>query len=83
MGKFHQVAATMSGYYQILLRKQMVARTHIAQQIIRHSEVLSVEQKMALCKPFSEKDIKAALFSMPHFKSRGPDGLGSGFYKGT
>ncbi|KAJ8419243.1 hypothetical protein Cgig2_006407 [Carnegiea gigantea] len=36
-----------------------------------------------LCKPFSEKDIKDALFSIPNLKSPGPDGYNSGFFKTT
>ena len=34
-------------------------------------------------KPFSEADIKAALFSIPSHKSPGPVGYNSGFFKAT
>ncbi|KAJ8436760.1 hypothetical protein Cgig2_030118 [Carnegiea gigantea] len=45
--------------------------------------ILTVEQQFALCAPFTEKDIKTAIFSIPNAKSPGPDGFGSGFFKST
>ncbi|XP_062093515.1 uncharacterized protein LOC133799518 [Humulus lupulus] len=42
---------------------------------------LSVEQQLYLLKPFSVKEIRAAMFSIPSTKSPGPDGYGSGFFK--
>ena len=44
---------------------------------------LSVEQQLTLCGLFIEKDIKAAMFSIPNKKSLGPDGFCSGFFKVT
>ena len=46
-------------------------------------KVLSIEQQLGLCAPFSDNDIKNALFSIPHTKSPGPDGFSSGFFKST
>ncbi|XP_062110392.1 uncharacterized protein LOC133822162 [Humulus lupulus] len=42
---------------------------------------LSVEQQLSLLKPFSNKEIRAALFSIPNTKLPGPDGYGLGFFK--
>uniref|UniRef100_A0A803Q8U7 Reverse transcriptase domain-containing protein n=1 Tax=Cannabis sativa TaxID=3483 RepID=A0A803Q8U7_CANSA len=42
---------------------------------------LNREQQLALIKPFSTKEIKEALFSIPDTKSPGPDGYGVGFFK--
>ncbi|XP_062093919.1 uncharacterized protein LOC133799949 [Humulus lupulus] len=42
---------------------------------------LNVDQHLSLLKPFSHKEIRAALFSIPIIKSPGPDGFGSGFFK--
>ncbi|XP_062113347.1 uncharacterized protein LOC133824478 [Humulus lupulus] len=42
---------------------------------------LSVEDQLALIKPFSSKDVKAAMFSISSIKSLGPDGFGAGFFK--
>ncbi|XP_062100716.1 uncharacterized protein LOC133806638 [Humulus lupulus] len=43
--------------------------------------VLSVEDQLALIKPFSNKDVKTAMFSISFIKSPGPDGFGAGFFK--
>ncbi|XP_062115077.1 uncharacterized protein LOC133829254 [Humulus lupulus] len=42
---------------------------------------LGKEQQLNLIYPFSKKDVKRALFSIPLIKSPGPDGFGSRFYK--
>jgi len=34
-----------------------------------------------MCKEFSDIEIKEAIFSIPNFKSPGPDGFNNGFYK--
>jgi len=47
------------------------------------SNSLTVEQQLAICAPFTEKDIKDAIFSIPNTKSPGPDGFSSGFFKTT
>uniref|UniRef100_A0A803PTQ2 Reverse transcriptase domain-containing protein n=1 Tax=Cannabis sativa TaxID=3483 RepID=A0A803PTQ2_CANSA len=43
--------------------------------------VLSLDQHLEIMKPFTPKEIKKALFSIPDSKSPGPDGYGSGFFK--
>ncbi|XP_062080345.1 uncharacterized protein LOC133785103 [Humulus lupulus] len=51
---------------------------------IKHIELgpkLSVEQQVILLRPFSKKEIREALLSIPVTKSPGPDGYGSGFFK--
>ncbi|XP_062088542.1 uncharacterized protein LOC133795108 [Humulus lupulus] len=42
---------------------------------------LSLDDQLGLLKPFSYKEIKRAIFSIPNTKSPGPDGFGSGFFK--
>ncbi|XP_062114236.1 uncharacterized protein LOC133825289 [Humulus lupulus] len=42
---------------------------------------LNLEQQLTVLKPFSNKEIKRVLFSIPDEKSPGPDGYGSGFFK--
>jgi len=36
-----------------------------------------------LCAPFTDQEIKIALFSIPNIKSPGPDGFSSGYFKAT
>uniref|UniRef100_A0A803Q6Q9 Reverse transcriptase domain-containing protein n=1 Tax=Cannabis sativa TaxID=3483 RepID=A0A803Q6Q9_CANSA len=42
---------------------------------------LNREQQLALIKPFTTKEVKEALFSIPDTKSPGPNGYGVGFFK--
>lgn len=42
---------------------------------------LSQEQQVEMLRPFTENDVKMALFFIPGDKSPGPDGFRSGFYK--
>jgi len=36
-----------------------------------------------MCSEFSDMEIKEAIFSIPNFKSPGPDDFNSGFYEAT
>jgi len=36
-----------------------------------------------MCMPFTEEEIRHALFSIPNVKSPGPDGFSGGFFKST
>uniref|UniRef100_A0A803PSG8 Endonuclease/exonuclease/phosphatase domain-containing protein n=1 Tax=Cannabis sativa TaxID=3483 RepID=A0A803PSG8_CANSA len=42
---------------------------------------INLDQQLSLLKPFSSKEVKEALFSIPDSKSPGPDGYGAGFFK--
>ncbi|KAM6562940.1 hypothetical protein CsatB_022938 [Cannabis sativa] len=42
---------------------------------------LNLDQQILLLKPFSNNEIKKAMFSIPDSKSPGPDGFNSGFFK--
>ena len=42
-----------------------------------------MEQQLDLCQPFSDKDIKEAMFDIPNHKSPGPDGFSSGFFNSS
>ena len=42
-----------------------------------------MDQQLHMCRDFTDMDIKDAFFSIPNFKSPGPDGFNSGFYKAT
>ncbi|XP_062075434.1 uncharacterized protein LOC133779496 [Humulus lupulus] len=43
--------------------------------------VLSVEDQLALIKPFSNKEVKTTLFCISSIKRPGPDSFGAGFFK--
>jgi len=52
-------------------------------QVIHLGPTLNFEDQIGLCKQFSNKDVKDALFSIPNFKSPGPNGYNSGFFKAS
>ncbi|KAJ8423907.1 hypothetical protein Cgig2_003670 [Carnegiea gigantea] len=58
-------------------------RTNLNIDVIRQGAVLSQTRKLDMCMPFTEKEIRDALFSTPNVKSPGPNGFSSGFFKST
>ncbi|KAJ8419255.1 hypothetical protein Cgig2_017470 [Carnegiea gigantea] len=80
---FYKVAPVLHQYYHKLLGPSNVDRTPINPQAIQMGTSLTVESQLQLCKPFSEKDIKDATFSISNLKSPGPDGYNSSFFKTT
>ena len=78
---FNEVGQLMIRYYKNLLGPKSVARANINKEVIYMGAVLSKEQQLDLCKNFTAKDIKEAIFSIPNTKSPGLDGWGSGFLK--
>jgi len=73
----------MQQFYKRLLGEQNNWRRQIDPHVIGMGNILTVEQQLALCASFTEKDIKTAIFSIPNTKSPGPDGFSSGFFKST
>ena len=80
---FNRVAQLLHGYYSTLLGPSTQTTTPINSHIIKLGRCLTPEQQHGLCVPFTDKDIKKALFSVPNHKSPGPDGYSSGFFKAT
>ena len=80
---FVAVVDTISDFYKGLLGQQEVQSHHIDPQVTDHGHTLSIEQQINLYKPFKETEIKQALFSIPSFKSLGPDCYNSKFYKAS
>ncbi|KAJ8449647.1 hypothetical protein Cgig2_005669 [Carnegiea gigantea] len=77
---FEQVGLTMFHYYKNLLGDQPAARTPIDTDVIALGNVLTSEQQVSMCRPFSCSDIKKVFWSIPNHKSPGPDGYSSGFF---
>ncbi|KAJ8422553.1 hypothetical protein Cgig2_033476 [Carnegiea gigantea] len=80
---FIKVKEVMQAYHQSLLGNQTLNRTQLDPQVIGKGNTLTVEQQLKLCAPFTDKEIKTAMFSIPNIKSPGPDGFSSGFFKAT
>ncbi|KAJ8427211.1 hypothetical protein Cgig2_015423 [Carnegiea gigantea] len=75
---FEAIGRIMLDFYKHLLGPQSTVRSRIDMEVIRQGATLTKEQQVALCKDFTEKDIREAIFSVPNIKSPGPDGLSSG-----
>jgi len=73
----------MLDFYKGLLGGQGHSRYPIYLEVIEQGPVLIVEQQIHMCKNFSAKDIKEAIFSIPNIKSPSPDGYSNGFFKST
>ncbi|KAJ8438897.1 hypothetical protein Cgig2_007742 [Carnegiea gigantea] len=78
---FDAVTEIITTYYQDLLGTKDQHKTKVDQQVINQGKYLSIEQQIQFCKPFSEADVKQAMFSIPIHKSPGLDGYSSGFFK--
>ena len=76
---FDEVADIMTDFYTDLLGRHDSQRCHIDPQVTQYGHTLSLEQQIKLCQSFKDNEIKQALFSIPDFKSPGPDGFNSGF----
>ncbi|KAJ8421922.1 LOW QUALITY PROTEIN: hypothetical protein Cgig2_025977 [Carnegiea gigantea] len=78
---FKEVGHLLFKFYEENLGQQ--ERKPLSEVIISQGLVLTCEQQLSLCVPFTDKDIKEAIFSIPNHKSPGPDGYSSGFFKTT
>ncbi|XP_062075415.1 uncharacterized protein LOC133779472 [Humulus lupulus] len=78
---FSEVVSHYVGHFRDFLGSSSSTLGSISTQIVEMGPQLSVLQQMKLLKPFSRKEIREALFSIPITKSPGPDGFGSGFFK--
>ncbi|XP_062113464.1 uncharacterized protein LOC133824560 [Humulus lupulus] len=67
--------------YSCFLGKNSSVTGRVDLNCFQQGNVLSLEQQLDLTQPFTKKDVKRALFSIPSIKSPGPDGFGSGFFK--
>lgn len=68
-------------YYSSSLGSATFTRGGVRNEIMAMGRILSVEHQTSLIRPFSEEDVKIALFNIDRRKSPGSDGFGSGFFK--
>ena len=80
---FPAVAPILQHYFKSQLGEQIPHNGEIDPHVISMGNVLSIEQQLLLCAPFTDNDIKNAIFFIPNTKSPGPDGYSSGFFKST
>ncbi|KAJ8423639.1 hypothetical protein Cgig2_032927 [Carnegiea gigantea] len=80
---FSAVAQVLHDYYSALLGPSIQPIAPIDLAIIQLGRCLTPEQQHGLCIPFTDREIKDAIFSIPNHKSPVPDGYSSGFFKST
>ncbi|XP_062075209.1 uncharacterized protein LOC133779238 [Humulus lupulus] len=78
---FQEVVAHFVDHFRSYLGSPSSATGRIDLHCIEMGPKISMDQQLLLLKPFSRKEIRAALFGIPITKSPGPDGFGSGFFK--
>lgn len=81
MEGFDQVGHLIFDFYKELLGKQSQSRRPIKGNVIEQGPIVTAEQQISMCKSFTNKDIKEAMFSISNIKSPGPDGYNNGFFK--
>lgn len=72
-----KVGTVILDFHKNLLGKQFIPRASIDPQVIGAGHWLTAAHQVHMCKAFTAKDIRDALFSIPITKSPGPDGYSS------
>ncbi|KAH0784377.1 hypothetical protein KY290_003975 [Solanum tuberosum] len=75
------IAQIFVNYYQKLLGEKTTTRVKAKGVVLQNGPVLGINLQMQLIEPFTEDDVKQAMFKIDKTKSPGPDGYGSGFFK--
>uniref|UniRef100_A0A803PPY1 Reverse transcriptase zinc-binding domain-containing protein n=1 Tax=Cannabis sativa TaxID=3483 RepID=A0A803PPY1_CANSA len=78
---FPEVVQHFLNHFQNIMGKEKPTSRPIQQDCIDMGSILTLDQQVHLLKPFSLKEVRTAMFSIPSTKSPGPDGFGSGFFK--
>uniref|UniRef100_A0A803P0P8 CCHC-type domain-containing protein n=1 Tax=Cannabis sativa TaxID=3483 RepID=A0A803P0P8_CANSA len=78
---FPDVVQHFLGHFRSIMGRARATSVEIQQSCIAMGPKLNLDQHVSLLKPFSFKEVRTAMFSIPSTKSPGPDGFGSGFFK--
>lgn len=76
-----EVSSAFVDYYTGLLGSDTNYRIPVKTALVRKGKTLTISQQDILCNPFSDCDIKAALWSIDGNKTPGYDGYSSQFFK--
>ncbi|XP_049398963.1 uncharacterized protein LOC125862883 [Solanum stenotomum] len=75
------IAQIFLNYYKKLLGEKTTSKIQAQRVVLQNGNVLGINHQMKLIEPFTEVDVKQAMFKIDNTKSPGPDGYGSGFFK--
>ncbi|KAH0708583.1 hypothetical protein KY290_010055 [Solanum tuberosum] len=76
-----EIAKLIVGYYEDILGRKTEHRIKAVSELICQGTTLSEGQQNELIKNFEPSEVKKAMFQIDSYKSLGPDGFGSGFYR--
>ncbi|KAM6593848.1 hypothetical protein CsatA_001551 [Cannabis sativa] len=76
---FPDVVEHFLGHFKGIMGKAKPPTMEIQSDCIAMGSKLTLDQQVHLLKPFSLKEVRAAMFSILNTKSPGPDRFGSGF----
>ncbi|XP_062099754.1 uncharacterized protein LOC133805589 [Humulus lupulus] len=79
--KFSEVVDHFLNHFRGYMGSRSTNTMSLNSECMEKGAKLSLEQELVVLNPFSNKEIKRVLFSIPDDKSPGPDGYGSGFFK--
>lgn len=78
---FEMVVNHFLHHFHSFMDTESMVSEKVNHQFISCGKILSVDQQLDLIKPFTMKEIKAAMHSIGINKSPGLNGFGSGFFK--
>ncbi|XP_062093963.1 uncharacterized protein LOC133799995 [Humulus lupulus] len=70
-------------FYEELLGTDMVGKRIVNAKIAQEGTTVTESQRDFLLRPYTEDEVKQALFSIPDSKAPGPDGFNNTFFKKT
>uniref|UniRef100_A0A803Q992 Reverse transcriptase domain-containing protein n=1 Tax=Cannabis sativa TaxID=3483 RepID=A0A803Q992_CANSA len=78
---YSEVVKHFVDHFQSFMGSQSTTCSKLIYDCLDKGNKLNLDQQLLLIRPFTMKEIKRALFSIPNSKSPGPDGFGSAFFK--
>lgn len=78
---FQEVVSHFLDHFTSYMGSNIPVTSRVVMKYIKMGSCLSVDQQLNLIKPFSNKEIKDAMFSIGNNKSPGFDRFNSGFFK--
>ncbi|XP_062118491.1 uncharacterized protein LOC133832123 [Humulus lupulus] len=78
---FSEVVEHFLNHFRSYMGSNSSVNTRLNMSCIEQGSKLSLDQQHGLMKPFSYKEIKRAIFSIPDTMSPEPDGFRYGFFK--
>ncbi|XP_062094172.1 uncharacterized protein LOC133800235 [Humulus lupulus] len=78
---YFEVVSHFLNHFRDIMGSPSFASKVLNKQCVDMGLKLSLDQQLLLLKPFTHKEIRAAMFSISSIKTPGPDGYGSAFFK--